>query len=136
MLPTERILTKVTIIDDCWIWQGSKDKDGYGKLQVEKKTWRAHRLSYILFNGDIPFGKVIDHLCSNMDCVNPEHLEAVTQGENIKRGKTGQNNKTKTHCPRGHEYSKENTRITPKGQRVCRECMRLWQKRWREFHVN
>jgi hypothetical protein len=79
--------------------------------------------------GPIPDGLVLDHLCRNKLCVNPKHLEPVTNQENILRGLTplvgGYYNMAKTHCPKGHEYSPENTYYRPsrwRQTRVCRIC--------------
>lgn len=70
----------------CWLWTGRKSKGGYGGICIRGKEWRAHRLSYTVFVGEIPQGLVLDHLCRVHECVNPAHLEAVTNEENIARG--------------------------------------------------
>lgn len=74
----------------CWNWIRGKDKDGYGKhtVTIDGKTFtvRAHAHSFIMNGGVIPDGKVIDHLCRNTSCVNPDHMEPVTNAENIRRG--------------------------------------------------
>lgn len=81
----------------------------------------AHRVAYELTRGPIPAGMEIDHLCRVRSCVNPDHLEAVTRGENLRRGrgKTG----AQTHCKRGHELTPENTyRYVNRRGYVCRHC--------------
>lgn len=78
-------VAKFTIGDDCWEWTGAKTPQGYGTHCLNYKYWRAHRLAYVLLVGDIPEGLVLDHLCGNKGCVNPKHLEPVTQGENVRR---------------------------------------------------
>lgn len=69
----------------CWVWQGSVSKHGYGNVRFKGNSIMAHRASYILTHGDIPEGTVIDHLCNVKNCINPKHLEAVSQQENIQR---------------------------------------------------
>ena len=66
----------------CWRWTGNHMSTGYAGLHGPTKYMTAHRFSYIVFKGPIPNGLVIDHLCRVRDCVNPEHLEAVTYGVN------------------------------------------------------
>lgn len=68
----------------CWPWTAST-ANGYGVLMVNKRREYAHRLSYARFNGPIPDGLDIDHICRNRTCINPDHLEPVTRGENVRR---------------------------------------------------
>jgi len=114
----------------CWIWLDSLIQRGYGQLRVNGKGLRAHRIAHELLKGPIPSKLTIDHLCRNHWCVNPDHLEAVTQKENILRG-TNQIaiNAKQTHCSKGHEFSFLNTYISKKGHRFCRECNRINCKR-------
>ena len=72
---------------DCWTWLGSVNKKtGYGKKQWHGRTVLAHRWVWQLFMGPIPEGQVINHKCSNKRCVNPHHLEVITQAENCRHG--------------------------------------------------
>lgn len=114
---------------ECWIWKGTVSR--YGQIRLRNgKTARAHRVAYELFNGPIPEGFTIDHLCMNKLCVNPEHLEAVTSKENTHRGLAilGSPKSYMTHCKRGHRLSKENLDPSPAygkfGYRSCMVCKR------------
>jgi hypothetical protein len=72
----------------CWIWMRARNPNGYGVVRspTEERQVYAHRLFYERANGPIPEGLTIDHLCNNPPCVNPAHLEAVSEAENIRRG--------------------------------------------------
>jgi hypothetical protein len=121
--------------DSCWHWGGTLSPDtGYGQVRVAYRSRRAHRYAYELSLGPIPAGLVIDHTCHNSAectdvpclhrrCVNPSHLEAVTQSVNTSRGRTGHHHSMKTHCPQGHEYNEKNTAPQYNGRgRRCRAC--------------
>ena len=69
----------------CWIWTGSAASQGYGQFSVGSVVWSAHRFACELAHGPIPRGLVVDHLCFARRCVNPGHLEAVTEQVNITR---------------------------------------------------
>lgn len=106
---------------DCWLWVGPINKTtGYGtaccRINGIQKTRLVHRFSYEVFKGLIPDGLVVDHLCKIKTCVNPDHLEAVTQKENLRRAGWGLN-KDKERCPRGHPYDK-----TDGNHRYCSIC--------------
>lgn len=126
--PEARFWVKVTKTDDCWLWTGAKHELGYGRFRLDAKaklTVPSHRYAYTLLVGPIPEGMVLDHLCRNPSCVNPSHLEPVTQGENVLRGESIMaNNARKTHCKYGHEFTPENTyRVAGHPTyRHCREC--------------
>lgn len=110
----------------CWIWCGSLGRGGYGKVGHYGKTLLAHRFVYTELVGPIPRGLQLDHLCRTRACVNPDHLEPVTCRENLMRGDTWQaRNAAKTHCPRGHEYTEQNTYRYPDGRRRCILCRRI-----------
>jgi hypothetical protein len=122
---------------ECWTWTGVT-KNGYGHYcgwdasARRKVNLMAHRAVWTLLRGDIPQGLQLDHLCRNRLCVNPEHLEPVTQVENVRRGASpSADNARKTICMRGHALEGENLYVTPgRGYRQCRECVRL---RWLRF---
>jgi len=143
-----RFIAKIKLNPEngCWEWQSTK-KVGYGQFYLNKENprIRAHRFSYEYFTGKkIPYRLVIDHLCRNRGCVNPEHLEVVSTYENIMRGNsyTAQH-AAKTHCIKGHEFSMQNTyylkRKSRKGkngrlERICRACKKEKQRAWKQSH--
>jgi hypothetical protein len=121
----QRFFSKIRIEGGCWAWTGALDRKGYARFRDSRgKKVFVHRFSYEKYVGQISEGMTIDHLCRNRACCNPGHLEMVTNTENIRRGTQGQYQTAKTHCPKGHEYSPENTYISPKGGRFCRICKR------------
>lgn len=128
-----RFTAKYEVVESgCWEWQGSL-AHGY-RYFSHGKSVRAHRASYQHFVGRIPDGFVIDHLCRNTRCVNPSHLEAVTQAVNVQRSIRGTIlGGTLTHCPKGHEYTPDNIRDNYRGYSECWQCYtafrKLYQKR-------
>lgn len=126
----DRFWSFVALIPEhpCWEWIGCGN-GSYGQFHKDGRHMVAHRASYELFVGEIPAGMTLDHLCRNRRCVNPAHLEPVTQRANTLRGiGPSAKNASKTHCPRGHEYSGDNTYIHAQGYRVCRACTLAQQK--------
>jgi hypothetical protein len=120
--PEVRFWVKVRFSDGCWEWSGAVAK-GYGQVRRDGQAIQAHRIAYEFLVGAIPEGMGLDHLCCNKRCVNPSHLEAVTQRENIIRGL-----RRRTHCEQGHPLSPEN---------VCSgsivQCLACRRKRKREY---
>jgi hypothetical protein len=135
----ERFWKKVEIMPNgCWEWQGMKNQYGYGLVWIIRKGKRisAHIFAHLNTGHTIPDGFDLDHLCRNHACVNPDHLEAVTHQENIRRGDAGKSwgnlQKSKTHCPKGHIYDLFNTYIRPdgtgRGCKICRKEAKLRKK--------
>jgi hypothetical protein len=118
------------------VWLGRLDAGGYARVAKGEghKSWLAHRLAYEFAKGPVPDGLVLDHLCRVRCCVNPDHLEAVTTGENVRRGVgigdgIRRMQAAKKACPQGHSYSGDNLYIY-KGRRICRECARIRSHEW------
>lgn len=123
-----RFNTKWVADGDCHIWQGNKDRDGYGYLTFRRSSRRAHRVALFIAGREIPEGYVVNHVCRNRDCVNPQHLNTVTPSENAVRdsGSIGYVNSQKSHCKNGHAYDRFYGR-----QRYCSICEAEKSKRLR-----
>lgn len=119
----------------CWLWTGAHVWNEYGVVTVGGRQRYVHRVSYQALVGEVPAGLQLDHLCRQRCCVNPMHLEPVTQRENMRRGKQGEIWGTETHCRNGHEYTDENTapRSGRRNGRMCRACNRDKTARHREM---
>lgn len=127
----EKIRSRMVIEDGCWRWTGPKHL-GYAYVSWGGRKGGIHRTAYLMFVGPIPDGYEVDHVCHNEDlschegpncphraCFNPDHLEAVTREENMRRKLA-----RITHCPQGHEYTEENTSYYKNGARRCNTCAR------------
>lgn len=128
-----RFESKVIRTDGCHHWFGEMNSYGYGQMTV--RGWRisSHILAYYERHGPVPCGRQLDHLCRNPGCVNPDHLEAVTQRENILRGVgASARHAMKTHCHRGHPLDNGNVyrALLPSGYtgRRCKTCHGEWRR--------
>ena len=126
----ERLLPKISFEPNtgCWIWCGSMFAQGYGQIRVGNKLIKAHRFVYETSRHKIPSGMAIDHKCRNKYCVNPDHLEVVTPGENTRRANVMR--ERPSQCPAGHNYDHENTYVYKDGTRHCRKCHASSQLRY------
>ena len=116
----ERIEQKFTRGLGCWEWTAAT-ANGYGYVWSDGRVQPAHRVVYEGLKEPIPDGLHIDHTCHNRRCVNPEHLEPVTCGENTRRGYAERGRRT--HCKRGHRYTPE-SHYTYGCNRHCKTCIR------------
>lgn len=131
----ERFFAKVDKTETCWNWTGARTAYrkkriaaeatiGYGVITINGRPFYAHRASWLMHKGSLTQGLVIDHLCENTICVNPEHLQQVTNDENAKRSPKHTANGARytwyaETCKRGHKRG-----IELKGK-SCPECYKL-----------
>lgn len=123
----ERLLSRlIERANGCLEFAGARQGE-YGKISINGKVYKTHRLAWVLSFGDIPEGLLVCHSCDNPPCCNPAHLFLGTVTDNNRdretkgRGVHLNHHKNKTHCKRGHPFNEDNT-ITEKGGRRCRTC--------------
>lgn len=122
----DRLWSRVEKTESCWLWTGDLNRKGYStQIGFNKEYTTAHRIAYMLLVGPIPDGLVLDHLCRVRNCVNPDHLEPVTQEENTRRGVDA---RWLEDCPNGHPAPLYRKTI-PSGKNVCLACRRIGDKR-------
>lgn len=138
--PMCRIMDKVDIGDNlCWLFPYT-DKRGYAMVWFGRRPEKGHRFMYRVYKGEIPEGLQIDHLCMVKNCINPDHLEAVTLAENMARLFSSM-----TGCRRGHKYAEGNYRLVKykndtTTSRLCLPCQKIRDnkkiKRRRDARIN
>lgn len=117
---------RIRFTETCWIWEGAKSSSGYGNVRIDNVQHRAHRMSYLSAHGTIDKSLVVDHLCKNKLCVNPSHLELVTQKINAQRALLGTK---KDFCKNGHKFTDENSYKSGK-LRQCKLCKLEYSKKY------
>lgn len=119
---------RVDKTDACWSWLGDRTPYGYGRFSFRGRAVAAHRFAYELLRGPIPDGLVIDHLCRVKHCVNPAHLEPVTQRENVLRGESiPAQYARRTHCERCGTQLEALPGAPARRQRHCPQCKRKYR---------
>jgi hypothetical protein len=144
----DKLLTNTDRSTGCWLWRGLVTKHGYVRVRAKGKKVLAHRWIYEQTHGLLPTELTVDHVCHNRDqdcaggdscvhrrCLNLEHLEPTTKGENQRRGRSlWAINSRKTHCYRGHEFTPENTTIRRARGRSSRRCLMCWRLSWTAYN--
>ena len=125
----DRFWEKVDVGGVCWEWTAAKTRQGYGNFWTGARYIGAHRWAYESLVGSIPKGLILDHLCRNRACVNPDHVEPVTYGENYRRGLRGMR---RYYCPAGHEVRGDNLYVSPEGYNQCKACRRARSQELRD----
>ena len=123
--------------NECWEWVAAKNSKGYGQFGISGVSKSTHRISYVIHNGDIPDGLFVCHTCNNPPCVNPKHLYAGSNKENMQQASNEKRlaPQQKTHCKSGHEFTPENTAFYKQKKRgntltrVCKTCKKINDKR-------
>lgn len=114
----------------CWLWQAARSHNGYGRFHEKKRTGAfriqpAHRVAFESLVAPVPAALQCDHRCRVRNCVNPAHLEPVTNAVNCRRAALA-----RTHCKRGHAFDAANTRTDKRGVRRCHACLLATKRRY------
>lgn len=117
---------------NCWIYSGDRSREGYGRFYINKKAFLAHRVSWKIFHGSLTSGLVIDHICMNKKCINPDHLREVSIRTNVMENSNGLAylNSIKTLCKNGHPLEARNLQLSTAGHRRCLTCIKEYKSNW------
>lgn len=121
----------------CLLWLGLTNKNGYGKIGFNYKSWTTHRLAFHLFKQSLSHGDLVCHKCDTPACINPEHLflgtPLLNMQDKVNKGRHRNQNMDKTHCKHGHEFTADNIRYDRTAinepKRVCIACYTAGYKR-------
>jgi HNH endonuclease len=113
----EYFMTRVVAGENgCWLWQGTRNNDGYGVARIQGRLRCIHQVLYEHHVGPRGDGNNLHHMCEVRHCVNPAHLELLPIGDHARV------HLVKTHCKRGHELTPDNIYLSSNGSRSCRAC--------------
>ena len=110
----ELFWSKVDTSGECWVWQACRSAFGYGRIRIEGKEYRAHRVSYIWEYGPIPDGVEVCHRCENPPCVRPSHLFLGSHSVNMTDASTKGRNATHLYPerrPRGERHGNTHLKV-------------------------
>lgn len=124
-------------LDTCWLWTGYI-QGGYGRAYWKGENIRVHRIVYAELVDTVPVGFELHHKCANKHCANPSHLEIMTKSDHSRISPAlaimASKNRSRTHCSKGHEWTKENTlwyTYKNKTGRRCRKCHVVQETKYR-----
>lgn len=114
---------RTVVGDGCWMWTTPINDQGYGAFAVRRDTKTAHRWAYILFVGPVPDDLEVDHICNVHGCVRPDHLQLLTQAENLAKRQFDYVDDS-IRCDRGHLEWTRSVDAFGRPRRWCRGCAR------------
>ena len=134
----DKFKSKFDLASNCWNWNKSTCRKGYGRFYARQRWWTASRISFVIYKGKIDYGKLVLHTCDNPPCVNPKHLYLGNEKDNandcVNRNRNPLSNKS--HCKNGHLLSGMNCGVYKSNNgnkyRRCKICYRTWLKNWRK----
>ncbi len=121
-----RLMTRLCVDDECWVWTGFIRPDGYGFIRLGGRVEQTHVVAMWLRHGaESLAAETVNHLCFNRACCNPDHMQFASRRENALHGNgMAGRHAAKTHCSNGHALAGENI-IPFRGGRRCRACSQI-----------